>query len=87
MISESSYLVHLFRSLTTPPNRSGKTIFAATQIEPYKNFKLGKDAEGRPSLLIQSDPDLDLSSPPIRLQHLYIAYNLECEIFREEEVW
>ena len=78
--------MQLFRLLVTPPNNTGKAVFAAIRVDPYRCFKLGKDAEDRPNLLIQIDADPDASPPPIRLQHLHITHNLDCEIHRDREV-
>ena len=75
-------LIELFRSFETIATINNDNRFSAIPIPGYDQYRLGKDAQGRPLLLI---PILDVQSPkrpaPIVLEHLTVMYDIDCRIF------
>lgn len=87
MLPEPSSLTNLFNTLTAPSTVGNKAVYNAVAIPPYTRYRVGKDAKGAPTLLIRLDSSHSTSmTPPIRLQHLYIAHDLDCEIHRDGQV-
>lgn len=84
MPTEPLSLIELFNTLTSPTTVGNKAVYNVVSISPYPRHRLGKDARGAPTLLIRLDTRSGSSTtPPIRLQHLYIAHDLDCEIHRD----
>lgn len=87
MSPEHLSLTELFNTMTAPSTMCGKAVYNAVSIYPYTRYRLGKDTKGAPTLLIRLDSDHGANStPPMRLQHLYIAHDLDCEIHRDGQV-
>ncbi len=78
-------LVELFDSL--PATSDGENRFLATPIEGYERHRLGKDAQGRPLLLISlNDTQSQRASAPIVLEHLTVMHNVDCRISRPDGI-
>jgi len=87
MIVELPSLLELFSGLSAPIHTDNRNLYAAAVIPTYERYRIGKDAQGAPALLIRLDDSQGrLSPPPIRLQHLFVAHNLDCEIHRQSLV-
>ena len=75
-------LIELFRSFETIATINNDNRFSAIPIPGYDQYRLGKDVQGRPLLLI---PILDVQSPkrpaPIVLEHLTVMYDIDCSYF------
>lgn len=78
-------LIELFRSFETIATINNDNRFSAIPIPGYDQHRLGKDAQGRPLLLISI---LDVQSPkrpaPIVLEHLTVMYDIDCRIFHPD---
>ncbi len=78
-------LVELFQSFDSITTNSDEYRFAASPIPGYKLHRLGKDALGRPLLLISI---LNVGSrsqrPPVVLEHLKVQYNQNCRVSRPD---
>ena len=84
---EALSLIEIFNRLVAPAPSGSKSLFTAVRITPYERYRLGKDADGSPALLIKLDlTESKNTSPPIRLQHLYVAHSLNCEIHHDSGV-
>ena len=65
-----------------------KNQFSAVPIQDYKPHRLGKDAQGRPLILISTFNVRSQSQPPpIVLEHLSVQYNLNCQISRSDDTF
>ena len=76
--------IELFKSIeligTTNKNR-----FSASPIPSYEQHRLGKDAQGRPLLLISIfDVRSQRQPAPIELEHLTVMYNMNCRVSRPD---
>ena len=78
-------LVELFQSFDSITTTNDEDRFAASPIPGYKPHRLGKDALGRPLLLISI---LNVGSrsqlTPVVLEHLRVQYNLSCRVSRPD---
>ena len=78
-------LIKLFQSFDSITTTNDEDRFAASPIPGYKPHRLGKDAHGKPLLLIST---LNVRSqnqpPPIVLEHLRVQYNLNCRVSRPD---
>ena len=81
--SEPPLLVVLFDALGRPPTASER-VFVATPVPGFQIHRLAKDANGNPALLILAHDWRHPGFPPVRLEHLYVAHNLDCDINRED---
>lgn len=76
-------LLSSFEALPTPAGAGAATgaRFSAAPIEGYELHRLGKDAEGAPSLLIAVSDAHRVGWPaPIVLEHLAVQHDVECRI-------
>jgi len=78
-------LIKLFQSFDSITTTNNEDRFTASPIPGYKPHRLGKDAHGKPLLLIST---LNVRSqrqlPPIVLEHLRVQYNLNCRVSRPD---
>ena len=78
-------LIELFLSIESIATTDDAERFAALPIPNYKPHRLGKDALGKPLLLISI---LNVRSQnqrtPIVLEHLRVQYNLNCRVSRPD---
>ena len=81
-------LIELFRSFDSTIITSNADRFAAFPIPGYETHRIGKDAQGRPLLLI-SIPHVRSQSraAPIILEHLRVQYNLNCRVSRSDSTF
>jgi hypothetical protein len=87
MTPEHPSILELFYGLGIPPCTESRNLYTAVEIPQYGHCHLGRDAQGAPALLIKWESGQARSSPPpIRLQHLFVAHSLECEIHRQSIV-
>ena len=78
-------LIELFQSFDAITTTSDEDRFAASPIPGYKPHRLGKDAQGRPLLLISVLNVRNRSQcTPIVLEHLRVQYNLNCRVSRPD---
>ena len=81
-------LTELFQSLESIATIGDENRFSAIPIPGYEQHRLGKDAYGRPLLLISI---LDVRSQrqpaPIVLKHLTVMYNLNCRVSRPDSTF
>ena len=81
-------LIELFRSLQSIGTIGDGDRFSTTPIPGNEQHRLGKDAQGRPLLLISI---LDVSSPrqpaPIVLEHITVMYNQNCRVSRSDSTF
>jgi hypothetical protein len=74
-------LTELFQSLESIARNDGKDCFSTTLIPGYEAHRLGKDARGRPLLLISIiDVPGQRQPAPISLKHLKVMYGLKCRV-------
>ena len=84
MSSNGRSLVELFARLEAPARSASDTNrYTATPIASSGTYRLGKDSSGAPALLIQLPSDRGTNVSPIRLQHLYVAHDVDCVIHRD----
>lgn len=78
-------LIKLFQSFDSITTTNDENRFAASPIPGYKPHRLGKDAHGKPLLLISTLNVRNQSQlPPIVLEHLRVQYNLNCRVSRPD---
>ena len=86
MRPEHPSILELFNGLSIPL-RTDRNLYTAVLILPYEHCHLGRDAKGAPALLLKLDSGhINSSTPPIHLQHLFVAHSLECDIHRQSIV-
>ena len=74
-------LIELFQSLEPIAAIYGDNQFSTTLIPGHEQHRLGKDAQGRPLLLISVlDVPSQRQPAPIVLEHLTVAYNQNCRV-------
>ena len=78
-------LIHLFDSLEAPPS-SAENYFSAVPIIGYEQHRLGKDAKGKPLVLISTvaEPTNQTWPAPVVLEHLKVIHHVECRIIRPD---
>jgi hypothetical protein len=78
-------LIELFQSIEPIATSDSENRFSTILIPGYEPHRLGKDAQGRPLLLISI---LNVRSQnqrtPIVLEHLRVQYNLNCRVSRPD---
>lgn len=78
-------LIKLFQSFDSITTTNDEDRFTVSPIPGYKPHRLGKDAHGKPLLLIST---LNVRSQsqlsPIVLEHLRVQYNLNCRVSRPD---
>lgn len=73
-------LLSAFGRLPTPKASRGGEAFSAQAIE-QSSHQIGKDAEGRPAILIAASDVQGSDKPyPVALEHISVQYNVLCEI-------
>ena len=78
-------LIELFQSIKSVAASDSENQFAAVPIQDNKPHRLGKDAQGRPLLLISIFNVRSQSQyTPVVLEHLRVQYNLNCRISRPD---
>ena len=78
-------LIELFQSFDSITTTNDEDRFAASPIPCYEPHRLGKDALGRPLLLISTlNIRVQNQPPPIVLEHLRVQYNLNCRVSRPD---
>ena len=76
-------LIELFQSVGSIETTSDEDRFSTTLIPGYEPHRLGKDAQGRPLLLISVlDAPSQRQPAPIDLEHLSVMYNQNCRVSR-----
>ena len=74
-------LIELFQSLESIAVIYGDNQFSTTLIPGHEQHRLGKDAQGRPLLLISVlDAPSQRQPAPIVLEHLTVMYNQSCRV-------
>ena len=74
-------LIELFQSLESVATIYGDNQFSTTLIPDHEQHRLGKDAQGRPVLLISVlDASGQRQPAPIVLEHLTVMYNQSCRV-------
>jgi hypothetical protein len=84
-------LIDLFEKIQLPKvenSNSNKHHYSALPIPGYPNHRIAKDINGYPSILIStsSNPPDFKSYPNVRLEHLSIIYNAECNIYLNSNI-
>lgn len=78
-------LIELSQSIEPISTGNSENQFSAILIPEYEPHRLGKDAFGKPLLLISI---LDVSNQrqpdPIELEHLTVLYNMNCRVSRSD---
>ena len=78
-------LIELFQSFDSITTTNDEDRFTASPIPDYQPHRLGKDALGRPLLLISIFNARSQSQyTPVVLEHLRVQYNLNCRISRPD---
>lgn len=78
-------LIELFQSFDSITTTNDEDRFTASPIPDYQPHRLGKDALGRPLLLISIFNIRSQSQyTPVVLEHLRVQYNLNCRISRPD---
>ena len=80
-------LIELFQSIESIESIDDEDRFSAILIPDYEPHRLGKDAQGRPLLLISIiDVRSQRQRNPLVLEHLTIMYNQNCRVSRSDGV-
>ena len=78
-------LIELFQSIEPIAATDDEHRFSAISISDYESHRLGKDAQGRPLLLIAVlDVPSPKQTPPVDLEHLRVLYNQACRVSRSD---
>ena len=81
-------LVKLFSSIQLNQSINDTDRFAASPIPGYEPHRLGKDAQGKPLLMISTLNVRNQNQPqPIVLEHLKVQYNLSCRVSRPDDTF
>jgi hypothetical protein len=75
----STDLCALFESLVMPRELPAGRSLSAVVVPDAENYRLAKDTNGSPCLLLQQPPSAARSAP-IRLQNLMVSYGVPCVI-------
>ncbi|GCE05751.1 PD-(D/E)XK motif protein [Dictyobacter aurantiacus] len=76
-------LIQLFGSLQSPEEATEEEAirFSAISIPGYSKHRLAKDAQDKPCLLISVlDSSRKDKSAPIKLEHVFVQYDVKCQI-------
>lgn len=85
MSPEEASFLELFDSLSPPSPRRDVQVYSAVAVPNFDRYRLAKDPTGAPALLVRMDSLGErYAPPPIRLQHLYVAHNVDCRIHRPD---
>lgn len=78
-------LIELFQSVESMKSIGDEDRFSAILIPDYEPHRLGKDAQGRPLLLISIiDVRGQRQRDPLVLEHLTVMYNQNCRVSRSD---
>ena len=78
-------LIELFQSVDSMDTIDDEDRFSAILIPDYEPHRLGKDAQGRPLLLISIiDVRSQRQRDPLVLEHLTVMYNQNCRVSRSD---
>ena len=78
-------LEELFSDLQAPVDTaSDSNRFMAIPIGSSGTYRLGKDVNSAPALLIKAGSSKATYGAPIRLRHLHVAHDVNCVIHRDE---
>ena len=78
-------LIELFQSIEPTVTHNSEDRFSTILIPDYEPHRLGKDALGRPLLLISISVVRNRRRPaPIELEHLTVMYNMNCRVSRPD---
>lgn len=76
-------LLSLFEQIEAPPKPNDEQpVYAARQIPFSESYRIGKDSNGAPALVIQNLENDAMSRAPIRLRHLHVMHDVECLVHR-----
>lgn len=79
-------LIELFQSLELIVTSNSESHFSTILIPDYEPHRLGKDALGRPLLLISiSDVRSRRRLAPTELEHLTVMYDMNCRVSRSDD--
>ena len=82
--SSSESLEELFTDLKAPANSASySNRFMAIPIGPSETYRLGKDPNGAPALLIKTVSGPSTYGAPIRLRHLRVVHDVDCVIHQD----
>ena len=75
-------LISLFDLLNIPSVQSAsKALFTALPIESNSNYRVAKDPDGAPAILISISGEYNNNRPhPISIEHLIVQHDVECRI-------
>ncbi len=75
-------LLSAFSKLPLPKTAKGSEAFSAQTIEQSSPHRIGKDAEGRPTILITASDATGGDAPlyPVALEHISVRYNVLCQV-------
>ena len=80
-------LIELFQSIEPIETTDDEDRFSAILIPDYESHRLGKDAQGRPLLLVSIiDVRSQRQRDPLVLEHLTVMYNQNCRVSRSDGV-
>ena len=78
-------LIELFQSIEPIAATDDEHRFSAILISDYEPHRLGRDAQGRPLLLIAvMEVPSPRQTPPVDLEHLRVLYNQACRVSRSD---
>lgn len=89
MIGGTEALIEAYRELPIPDGSGDREMFTAVSIDPDGHFKIAKDMNGNPVLLVGTpDPESGPALPPVRLKRLTVQHDLralvQCPVEGEE---
>jgi len=78
-------LVAMFDALTVTGAADDGTSFAAQHMSGYPSHYLGKDAAGKPAILVAVAPGPARARPaPIVLEHLTVLHDVQCRLLQPD---
>lgn len=77
-------LIDLFKELPVPTEK--KEEFTALPIDENSNHKIGKNIDGKPSILIYVDEKTDEIIPNTVLKNISIYYDMNCSVNLENKI-
>ena len=85
MAAADAPLFEMFEHLETPTlPEDERPVYVACPIPFSDSYRLAKDSNGAPALLIQISCDDRTISAPIRLRHLSVVHDVDCLIHRRD---